>query len=162
MMAKHEDQHRDAIRDALLGAANLDGATGGPLLHEEADNLAEAVMDALATSGVGLSGPALVGPFLSPHELTEIRQRNDGASGAVARLLAHVDAQADTIRNQNVKLDRLRKRVAQFEALQTELPRALYVTPLGEVMGRGVMADEVKLIAEVLRAARAEREGRRG
>jgi hypothetical protein len=177
---------RAAIRDALLGAANLDGAAGGPLLVEEADHLADAVMEALATTGLGLRGALLtgsgeglalppitqgertapgvqwVGPFLTPEELAEIRQRNDGASGAVTRLLAHVDAQADTIANQDAELDPLRQRVEQFQALQTELPRALYLTPLDEVMGHKVMAAEVKLIAEVLRAAQAEREGRRG
>lgn len=59
--------------------------------------------------------------------------------------------------------DRLAERIdrALFEPrqdgrrwqLHAEIPKALYLTRLGEVMGRGVMADDVPHIAEVLRRA---------
>ena len=52
--------------------------------------------------------------------------------------------------------------VNDLEALLAELRQALYLTPLDEVMGRGVMADQVPAIAEALRAAQAKREGARG
>ena len=42
---------------------------------------------------------------------------------------------------------------AELEALRAEVVRALYLTPLDEVMGRGVMADQVPAIAALLRAA---------
>lgn len=37
--------------------------------------------------------------------------------------------------------------------LEAEIPKALYLTRLNEVMGRGVMAEDVAHIAEVLRRA---------
>lgn len=40
-----------------------------------------------------------------------------------------------------------------LEALKAEIPKALYLTRLNEVMGHGVMADDVPHLAEVLRKA---------
>jgi len=153
---------RVTIRDALLGAANLEGATAAPLLAEEADNLAEAVMDALTTTGAGLSGSAWFGPFLTPEELTEIKSHDLWTEAEQAALVRHIAALDATIANQVATMAAQRRRVRELGRLQTELPRALYLTPLDEVMGRNVMAADVKLVAEVLRAAQAEREGRRG
>lgn len=41
--------------------------------------------------------------------------------------------------------------LGEMEALRAEVRRALYLTPLGEVMGHGVMADQVPQVAALLR-----------
>jgi len=150
---RDQPTQRDRIRAVIR---DFYGAGEGQFLPLAAD-LADRIDEALSAAQ-----PALVGPFLSPEELAEIRLRYAGTpSGAVKRLLAHVEAANATIRNQNAAMADQQRQVRELEALQSELPRALYLTRLDEVMGRGVMATGVPLIAEVLRAAQAEREGRR-
>jgi hypothetical protein len=103
-----------------------------------------------------------VGPQMPAGELASARKLlDDGVIlQPVGDLLDHIASQAATIRNQNAEMDDQRRRLRELDALRAEVPLALYLTGLDEVMGRGLMAERVPAIADVLRAAAAAREVR--
>lgn len=156
--ATQRDRIRAVIRDFY-------GAAEGQFLPLAGD-LADRIDKALSTTVTG-TGEGPVGPFLTSEELGWMRaasnaQERRAPGGYLAMALRHVDAQAAVIANQNREMDDQQRRVRELGRLQSEVPLALFLTPTGVVLGRGVMADRVKLIAEVLRSAQAEMEARRG
>lgn len=76
-----------------------------------------------------------------------VNESDGGLSPAALRLVAQ---KAEALRVAKLRGD-LHAVREELEALRAEVRLALYLTPLGEVMGRGVIADKVQLLAALLR-----------
>ncbi len=159
-----EDIDRDVIRTALVDpeAVTLMAAVSEAVIRRAPKATVarplRTLADRIAAALVEARDARRVGPMLTAAELEEIRRRyaTPDGHGYVNRLLAHTHAQAAVMANQNAEMDRLKGRVeellGELRGLAADVRRALYMTPLREVIGPGVMADQVPFIEAVLKA----------
>lgn len=145
---------RQRVRAAIAEWLEAQGGDRAGITDVDVTDLAERIVGSLAVSHEHPK-PWRPGGTLVPGStyygwITVYDGTPDGDAGRPGRAIGWMVASAAVEAVSAVNL---------LDELLAELPRALHVTPLGEVMGRDVVDAEVPVIAEELR--RVAREGGR-
>jgi hypothetical protein len=150
---------RDRIREAIERyveehalAVTAGTATGPLVVPLVAEGLVRSIDEALFGPPPG----RWIGPQVTAEEWAALLRHDLWTEAERTALIRHIEAMWATIRNQNAEMDDQRRRLRELDALRAEVPLTLYLTGLNEVMGRGLMAERVPVIAALLRRVRDE------
>jgi hypothetical protein len=103
-------------------------------------------LNTIRTANAYMDDQAGVVEELTAQLRQALRERDE-----VRKQAAHwQDAQREERRKKRHVSGLLSEALSARRALEAEVPKALYRTGLGEVLGRGVMAEDVPLIAQLL------------